>query len=68
MSHKVLLIEDEKPIQQIVRDTLEMAGHVLITCDTGEEALEQFHKVKPDVVVLDWMPVSYTHLRAHETG
>ncbi len=55
MSHKVLLIEDEKPIQQIVRDTLELAGHELITCDTGDEAIDFFHKVKPDVVVLDWM-------------
>ena len=54
MSLKILVVEDEQPMLEMAQATLEAAGHMVITCDNGDDALDIFRSSKPDVVVLDW--------------
>ncbi|MET6999268.1 response regulator transcription factor [Chitinophaga defluvii] len=52
---KVLLIEDEWQLGQIVKDSLEMRGFDMLYAADGREGLQMFQQHKPDVVVLDIM-------------
>lgn len=54
MSHKILVIEDEQDMLDMVVTVLSAAGHTVSTCTNGSEAMEKFHSAKPDVVILDW--------------
>jgi DNA-binding response OmpR family regulator len=51
---KILIIEDEKKISDIVRSYLERDGHVVIVADSGKKGVSAL-KQAPDVVVLDLM-------------
>ncbi|MBU2236240.1 response regulator, partial [Patescibacteria group bacterium] len=58
MSNKVLIIEDDKPIQQVIKSMLITEGYEAETADNGEEGLEVMKEFKPDVIMLDiMMPV-----------
>jgi two-component system response regulator VicR len=52
---KVLIIDDEKELCEIVRDCLEFDGIEGICCFDGQDALPYFLKYKPNLVVLDIM-------------
>lgn len=52
---KVLLIEDEWQLGQIVKDSLEMRGFEMLYAADGKEGLRLYQEHKPDVVVLDIM-------------
>lgn len=52
---KVLLIEDEWQLGQIVKDSLEMRGFEMLYAADGKEGLQLYRQHKPDVVVLDIM-------------
>jgi two-component system response regulator VicR len=52
---KVLLIEDEWQLGQIVKDSLEMRGFEMLYAADGREGLQMYQQHKPDVVVLDIM-------------
>jgi len=39
----------------MAQTTLEVAGHRVVTCDSGTDAVRVFQDTKPDVVILDWM-------------
>jgi DNA-binding response OmpR family regulator len=52
---KVLLIEDEVQLGQIVKDSLEMRGFEMLYAADGREGLRIYHQEHPDVVVLDIM-------------
>jgi DNA-binding response OmpR family regulator len=54
MSHKILVVEDELDMLNVVKDVLTAAGHTVFTCSTGNDAMDIFREKKPDVVVLDW--------------
>ena len=54
MSHKILVIEDEQDMLDMVVTVLSAAGHTVSTCINGSEAMDKFHSAKPDVVILDW--------------
>ena len=54
MSHKILVIEDEQDMLDMVVTVLSAAGHTVSTCTNGSEAMDKFHSAKPDVVILDW--------------
>lgn len=51
----VLLVEDEKTLSMIIKDTLEEQGFLISIAFNGEEGLRTFHTQKPDVVVADVM-------------
>ncbi|MGX7059583.1 response regulator YycF [Vagococcus humatus] len=52
---KILVVDDEKPISDIVKFNLNKEGYDVYTAYDGEEAIEQVKEVEPDLVLLDLM-------------
>jgi DNA-binding response OmpR family regulator len=52
---RILVVDDEKPICDVVRAYLEREGYAVSCANDGEAALEIFRRDKPDLVVLDRM-------------
>ena len=55
MSKMILIIEDERSIQNVIKAFLEYAGYTVILAGDGLEGVEQFRLHKPDLVLLDLM-------------
>ncbi len=52
---KVLIVDDEPNIREVVGLYLRRDGHAVVSAADGEEALELFRTSDPDLVVLDLM-------------
>lgn len=52
-SGRVLVVDDNKVIRQLIRVNLELEGLEVVTAADGAECLEVVHQVRPDVVTLD---------------
>ena len=50
---RILLTEDEADQRNLYHDVLTEAGYEVWDAWTGPEALEMFHRYKPDIVILD---------------
>ncbi|MBA3066380.1 response regulator [bacterium] len=50
---KVLIIEDEKDIAEIIKMSLELEGFKIETALNGFEGLEKIESFGPDIIVLD---------------
>lgn len=50
---KILLIEDEAPVREMLTDELTVQGYKVIEAANGEEGLRRFLEAEPDVVVCD---------------
>jgi len=55
LTEKVLIVDDEKPIVEILKYNLEKEGYRVVTAFDGEEALKMVETENPDVIVLDIM-------------
>ena len=55
MSAKVLVVEDEAPIRELLSYNLRAEGFEVAGAETGEEAELLLVEDRPDLVVLDWM-------------
>ncbi|MBO6159827.1 MAG: response regulator transcription factor [Firmicutes bacterium] len=55
MYEKILLVDDEKSILEIVKYNLEKEGYRVFTAEDGYGAMEQFRKEAPDLLILDVM-------------
>jgi two-component system, OmpR family, phosphate regulon response regulator PhoB len=55
MKPKILLVEDDKNLVELVRYNLEKEGFDVVQTDDGEEAMVLAEEEKPDLVILDWM-------------
>jgi two-component system, OmpR family, response regulator VicR len=55
MSHKVLVVDDEKSMVEIIKYSLEKAGYQVLEAYDGREAIEKARSWKPDLIVLDVM-------------
>lgn len=55
MREKILVVDDEKEIGELVRDYLEAADYQVILAFDGQEALECWEKYKPNMAILDIM-------------
>jgi len=55
MKEKILIIEDEKRIQNILKAFLENAGYDISLANNGLEGISTFHKNTYDLVLLDIM-------------
>jgi two-component system, OmpR family, alkaline phosphatase synthesis response regulator PhoP len=53
MTQRILVVDDEPKIVQLVRDYLERAGFAVSTARSGDEALMRVRTEAPDLVVLD---------------
>ena len=52
---KILVVDDEKPISDIVKFSLSKEGFEVVTAFDGEEGLVVFAAENPDLVILDLM-------------
>ncbi|EES49690.1 response regulator transcription factor [Clostridium botulinum] len=52
---KILVVDDEKSIVNLIRLNLEVEGYEPITSMTGEDAIHKFETEKPELVILDLM-------------
>ena len=55
MAKKILVVDDEKPISDIIKFNLEKEGYSVVTAYDGEEALEKVESENPDLIILDLM-------------
>lgn len=55
MAKKVLVVDDEKPISDIIKYNMEKEGYEVYTAFDGQEALEEVEQVRPDIILLDLM-------------
>ncbi|MDC0164414.1 phosphate regulon transcriptional regulator PhoB [Candidatus Pelagibacter bacterium] len=55
MNAHIFVVEDEKPIQELLQYNLEKEGFKVSSSANGEEALETIKEKVPDLILLDWM-------------
>ena len=52
---KILIVDDEEKIRELIRRNLELAGYKCDEAEDGEIALEKLNKFSPDLALLDIM-------------
>lgn len=52
---KVLVVDDEDKILDVLKIYLEKAGYIVYVCTNGHEAIDVFEKNAPDILILDLM-------------
>lgn len=52
---KILIVDDEEKIRELIRLNLELAGYECLEARNGEEALDKLNEVHIDLVLLDIM-------------
>ena len=55
MTHRVLVVDDDEVIRQLIKVNLELEGFEVDTSENGEECLASVAKTRPDVITLDVM-------------
>ncbi|AWI14047.1 MULTISPECIES: response regulator YycF [Bacillaceae] len=55
MAKKILVVDDEKPIADILQFNLKKDGYEVFCAYDGDEALELVEEVQPDLILLDIM-------------
>lgn len=55
MAKRILVVDDEKNILQMINQTLTKAGYSVTTSEDGKDALEKVKANKPNLIVLDIM-------------
>lgn len=55
MIMKLLIVDDEKDIVNLIQRSLEMEGYEAFCAYNGTEALQMLRKVEPDIILLDIM-------------
>ena len=50
---KILLVDDDPRLRELVALTLERAGHAVVAAADGQQALDRAARERPDLVVLD---------------
>lgn len=51
----ILYIEDERPMLELVRQSLKLAGYTVTGAGSGQEGLALMQETKPDLLLLDLM-------------
>ena len=52
---KILLVEDDKNISEMITDYLTSESYIINTCFDGEDAINYFNREKYDLILLDLM-------------
>jgi CheY-like chemotaxis protein len=50
---KIMLVDDDENIRFIIGIVLKSAGYSVVEAASGEECLEKFNTVQPDLILLD---------------
>ncbi len=50
---KILIIEDDDDIRELIAFNLEISGYEIIKCDNGEDGIRQAVQMAPDLILLD---------------
>ena len=53
MATRILIVDDESHLSQMMADLLTNAGYETRTANSGRDALDQVHSDRPDLVLLD---------------
>jgi CheY-like chemotaxis protein len=61
---KVMVVDDHAAFRGMVRSMLETAGCQCVECQDGQEAVEQYEQLWPDLVLMDISMVHLDGLRA----
>lgn len=54
-SFKIMIIDDDPVIRELLYFNLSIRGYEVISCASGQKALEMFPQEKPDLILLDVM-------------
>ena len=57
MSRRILVVEDEAPIREMLCFVLEQKGYQAVEAEDYDTAVEKLAEPFPDLVLLDWMLV-----------
>ena len=52
---KILVVDDERPISDIIKFNLTKEGYEVVTAFDGREAITKFEEENPDLIILDLM-------------
>lgn len=55
MAKKIMIVDDENSLLELVSALMEQEGYEVITAISGQECLEKLKTVKPDLILLDMM-------------
>ncbi|MBR0795885.1 response regulator transcription factor [Bradyrhizobium jicamae] len=53
MTHRILIVDDDRHIREVIRVALKKAGMTVVEAHDGREALTRFASDRPDLIVLD---------------
>ena len=53
MTKKILIVDDEPEMLEMIRFRLEKSGYTVFTATTGEECIKKAQDERPDVILLD---------------
>ena len=52
---KILVVEDDRHINELIRRNLKLAGHECVCCFDGEQAAQKISESQYDLILLDVM-------------
>jgi len=55
MAARILVVEDEPAIQELIAYSMRQAGHAVFLARSAEEAMDIINDALPDLLLLDWM-------------
>ncbi len=53
MTHRILIVDDDLHIREVIRVALKKAGMTVVEARDGKEALTRFASDRPDLIILD---------------
>ena len=59
MSTRILVVDDDTALAEMIGIMLESEGHTPSFCADGAKAMDIFRQVEPDLVLLDFMLPSF---------
>ena len=63
MPAKILIVDDEPPIVDVLSYNLKRANYDVVVARDGEQALAQARRERPDLIILDLMLPDWTGWR-----
>jgi CheY-like chemotaxis protein len=55
MLKKVMVVDDEESLRELVRAIFESEGFEVIDASSGIECIQKLEKIKPDIILMDMM-------------